>query len=319
MTRCFVFIGVTTDQSSMMRIFPRWRDALGLDPDVELVGRDLPIHAPPAQYRETVAWLKDDPDVVGALVTTHKIDLYHAARDLFDEVDDYAQLLGEVSCIARHDGRLLGWATDPISAGRALEEILDPGYFSRTGGEVLCFGAGGAGNAITLYILTKLPREERPRRITVTDPASERLTMLEALHRRLSSDVHIEYIQNGDALVGEERVARLPDHSLVINATGMGKDRPGSPVSDDVRFPRHGIAWELNYRGELRFLHTAWERRDERKLRVEDGWAYFILGWTTVMERVFQRLITPDELATLADVAAFARPPLPTTDLKSVT
>jgi shikimate dehydrogenase len=318
MTRRFVFIGVTTGQSSMMRIFPRWRDALGLDPAVELVGRDLPIHAPPEQYRETVAWLKDEPDVVGALVTTHKIDLYHAARDLFDEVDDYAQLLGEVSCIARRDGRLLGWATDPISAGRALEEILEPDYFNRTGGEVLCFGAGGAGNAITLYILTKLPAEAQPRRMIVTDPVPERLTMLEALHSRLASDVQIEYIQNGDALVGDELVARLPDHSLVVNATGMGKDRPGSPVSDNVRFPRGGIAWELNYRGELRFLHTAWEQRDERELRVEDGCAYFILGWTTVMERVFQRPITTGELATLADAAAFARPSLPTTDQNRV-
>jgi shikimate 5-dehydrogenase len=318
MTRRFVFIGVTTGESSMMRIFPRWRDALGLDPEVELVGRDLPIHAPPEQYRETVAWLREEPDNVGALVTTHKIDLYHAARDLFDDVDDYAQLLGEVSCIARRDGRLLGWATDPISAGRALEEILGPDYFSRTGGEVLCFGAGGAGNAITLYMLTELRAEEQPRRIIVTDPDPERLAMLEALHSRLDSGAHVEYIRSGDAPVGDQLVAGLRDHSLVINATGMGKDRPGSPVSDDVRFPREGIAWELNYRGELRFLHTAWKQRDERNLRVEDGWAYFIFGWTTVMEKVFQRPITAGELATLADAAAFARPPLPTSDPKRV-
>jgi shikimate dehydrogenase len=319
MTRRFIFVGVTTGESSMVRIFPRWRDALALDPEVELVGRDLPIHAPPEQYRETVAWLRDDPDNVGALVTTHKIDLYDAAQDLFDEVDDYALLLGEVSCIARRNGRLLGWARDPIAAGRALEKMLGPGYLGRTGGEVLCFGAGGAGNAITLYMLTKLSVEDRPRRITVTDPDPGRLGRLEALHSRLDTGVPVEYIQTGDPQVGDQLVARLPNQSLVINATGMGKDRPGSPVSETARFPRAGIAWELNYRGELRFLHQAWAQRHQRDLRVEDGWSYFIFGWTTVMEEVFERRITADELTQLADNAAFARPRLPTTGAKGVT
>ena len=317
MTRRFVFVGVTTGESSMVRIFPRWRDSLGLDPAVELVGRDLPLHAPAERYRETVTWLRDDPDNVGALVTTHKIDLYHAAHDLFDGVDEYAELLGEVSCIARRGGRLLGRATDPIAAGRALQSIL--GRSGRSGAEVLCFGAGGAGNAITLYMLTQLAPENRPARITVTDFASERLARLEALHRRLESTVPVEYVETGDPRTGDELVARLPDGSLVINATGMGKDRPGSPVSDAVRFPRGGIAWELNYRGELRFLHQAWAQHAERDVRVEDGWAYFIYGWTTVIEEVFERRITADELALLADNAAFARPPLPTAGTHGVT
>jgi shikimate dehydrogenase len=318
-TRRFVFVGVTTGESSMMRIFPRWRDALGLNPEVELVGRDLPIHAPSAQYRATAAWLKRDPEVVGALVTTHKIDLYHAAQDLFDEVDEIAQLLGEVSCIARRDGRLLGWAKDPISAGRALEEIVDPEYFRRTGAEVLCFGAGGAGTALTLYLLTRRGAEDRPKRITVTDPDPERLAGLEALHRRLDSGIPVEYVHGGDPLLGDAVVARLPDHSIVVNATGMGKDRPGSPVSDTVRFPHSGIAWELNYRGELPFLYGAWEQRAERELRVEDGWAYFIFGWTSVMEEVFARPITADELTRLAQAVAFARPLLPTAGQKGLT
>jgi len=51
----------------------------------------------------------------------------------------YARLCGEVSCIAKRDGRLRGWAKDPISAGRTLGSILGRGYFGRVGGEVLCF------------------------------------------------------------------------------------------------------------------------------------------------------------------------------------
>lgn len=296
----------------MVQIFPQWRRVLALDPEVELVGSDLPIHAPVAQYRELVTWLKTDPDTVGALITTHKLDLYAATQDLFDGVDDYARLLGEVSCVARRRGRLLGWAMDPLAAGRVLEQILYPGYFDQTGGEVLCLGAGGAGMAITAYLLTQSSREDRPKRLVVTDPDSARLEKLEKLHILLDSGVPIEYVQTDDPLVGDELTARLPPHSLVINATGLGKDRPGSPVSDAVRFPLDGIAWELNYRGELGFLYGAWEQRRERRLRVEDGWAYFIFGWSTVIEAVFERPITPDELIKLGEEAAFARPPLPT-------
>jgi shikimate 5-dehydrogenase len=316
MTRSFVFIGVTTGESSMVRIFPRWRDVLGLGPDVELVGRDLPIHAPAEQYRETARWMEDDPSIVGGLVTTHKIDLYRAARDIFDWVDADAALLGEVSCVARREGRLLGWAKDPVSAGRALDTLLGPGYFARTGGEVLCFGAGGAGNAITLHLLRGLQPGDRPARIVVTDPDESRLRHLRALHDEISGGVPIEYVDAGDPARGDELLSRLQPYSLVVNATGMGKDRPGSPLTDAARFPEHSIAWELNYRGELRFLHQAWEQRESRDVRVEDGWRYFILGWASVIEEVFQRPISDRDIGRLADEAAFARPPLPTTALR---
>ena len=316
MPRRFLFVGVTTGESSIMPIFPRWRNALGLDPRAEIVGRDLPIHAPVEQYRETVAWLKDDPDNLGALVTTHKIDLFHAAHDLFDEIDSYGRLLTEVSCIAQRDGRLLGWAKDPISAGRALREILHPGYFGRTGAEVLCLGAGGAGNAIALHLLHASNADDRPGRIVLTDPDSSRLHRLEALHAECPRNVTVEYFHTGDRVEVSRLMSELPPSSLIINATGLGKDRPGSPVSDDGQFPLNGIAWDLNYRGELRFLQQARKQEGTRSLRVQDGWKYFIHGWATVIEEVFQRPITENELSILENEAVFARPASPTRGMR---
>ncbi len=310
MTRYFTFIGVTTARSSIMRIFPRWRDLLRLGDDIEIVGWDLPIHAPRERYREAVTRLREDPANLGALVTTHKLDLYRAARDLFEEVDRYARLCDEVSCIAKRDGRLHGWAKDPISAGRALERMLGPGYFGRTGGEVLCFGAGGSAVAIALHLLSRPDAADRPPRITVTDRDPRRLESLRALLGRLDADVRVDDVQNADPRANDELVARLPPASLVINATGMGKDIPGSPITAAAVFPRDGIAWELNYRGELDFLRQAEARRAARALRVEDGWDYFIFGWTAVMEEVFGRRIPMDEIGALADAASFARPPI---------
>jgi len=70
-----------------MRIFPRWRELLGLGADVEITGWDVPIGAPPARYRELVNMMKADETILGALITTHKLDVYACALDLIDDMD----------------------------------------------------------------------------------------------------------------------------------------------------------------------------------------------------------------------------------------
>jgi shikimate dehydrogenase len=312
MAHILVFIGVTTGQSSIMRIFPRWRTLLGLGANVEIVGWDVPIGAPPARYRELVGALKTDRNIAGGLVTTHKLAIYSAAGDLIDEMDRYARLCEEVSCFARRDGRLLGWAKDPVAVGRTLAALLGSGYFAQTGGKVLCFGAGGAGTAIILHLLTAPGVGDRPADVIVTDRLPDRLNSLRDLHRNLGSTIPLELVESSDPQANDLLIGKMPPGSLVINATGMGKDSPGAPITAEARFPEHGVAWELNYRGTLDFLRYAAFQRHDRDLRVESGWSYFIHGWTTVLEEIFQRPIDPKELARLAEAAAFARPPLPT-------
>jgi shikimate dehydrogenase len=95
--------------------------------------------------------------------------------------------------------------------------------------------------------------------------------------------------------------------SVVINATGMGKDRPGSPVTDEGLFPQQGVAWELNYRGELDFMHQALAQRETRGLTVEDGWRYFLYGWTQAIARVLHVEIRGALFERLAAVAAEVR------------
>ena len=99
----------------------------------------------------------------------------------------------------------------------------------------------------------------------------------------------------------------LPAHSLVVNATGMGKDRPGSPISADAQFPRNGIVWEFNYRGPLDFLQQARQQQSERQLHVEDGWRYFIHGWTQVIAEVFDIDMPRRTVDELGHVAASLR------------
>ena len=83
----------------------------------------------------------------------------------------------------------------------------------------------------------------------------------------------------------------------------MGKDRPGSPLSGRRALPRRRIAWELNYRGELDFLHQARAQATDRELVVEDGWLYFLHGWTAVIAEVFDVELTPERFQRLRQTA----------------
>lgn len=302
----FYFLGVTTGQSSSRRMFPLWMQALGR-PDVELVGVDLPIHAPPHIYRQVVAHIKQQPQALGALVTTHKIDLLNAAADLFDRLGPDAQATAEVSSIAKDDGQLVGRATDPVAGGLSLDAILGDGYFAHTGGQVLLLGAGGSAVALTLHLLRKPDRADRPARVVVVNRSAPRLARLEQMLARYETDIEFTLIQNSDPRRNDPLLAELPPGSVVINATGMGKDTPGSPLTDEALFPRGGVAWELNYRGALDFLQQARAQEAARGLTVADGWEYFVHGWSQVIAHVLHVEIDPATFAQLSRLAVSVR------------
>jgi len=300
----FYFIGVTTGQSSIMRVFPEWAKYLHLS-DCALQGVDFRPHDAPESYRQAVRFIKQDPLSIGALVTTHKIDLLTASRDLFDELDYYAQLMGEISCISKRRGKLVGHAKDPVSSGLALEAFVPKRYWRRTGAEVFVIGAGGSATAITSYLMDAAHGKNRPARIIVSNRSIPRLREIERVHKELAEDTAREYVHARRAEENDAVVNRLPDHSMVINATGLGKDSPGSPLTGSARFPRHGMAWEFNYRGDLEFLRQARAQSEERGLTVEDGWTYFIYGWTRALAEVFD-IDIPTEGRVFEDLSRIA-------------
>ncbi|WP_426323202.1 shikimate dehydrogenase family protein [Microbacterium sp. E-13] len=279
------FIGVSTGSSSIQKVFPRWAEALGLEGAV-LQGIDLPIHADADVYRRTVDFIANDPLSRGALVTTHKIDLYQAASDLFDVRDEFSTMMGETSCISKSEAGLVCHAKDPISSGLALDAFVPDGHWSRTGGDVCLLGAGGSSIAISWY-LSQLTRADRPGRIVVTNRSSARLDHIREFHEGLDTDTRFEYVLAPEPEVNDAVVAALPAGSLVVNATGLGKDAPGSPLTDRAEFPEESLAWELNYRGDLVFLEQARRQHPHRVRHAEDGWIYFLHGWTQVIGEVF--------------------------------
>ena len=280
------FIGVTTGKSSIMKVFPAWAEYLGLK-DAVIKGIDFKLHDEPEAYREAVEFIRNDPLSMGALVTTHKIDLFHACRDMFDVIDPHALLMDETSCISKKDDKLICHAKDPISSGLSIDGFLGADYFERTGADLFSMGAGGSTIAITWHLMRQSRGKNVPGRIIVSNRSQHRLDEIKRIHAEVASDVAVEYIlaprpEDNDAVLKD-----LKPGSFIINATGLGKDAPGSPLSDATIFPEKSVVWDLNYRGNLVFLDQARAQEQEKSLQVVDGWTYFIHGWTQVIAEVF--------------------------------
>ena len=303
----FYFIGVTTSESSIMKIFPLWAKELKL-PVTEITGYDIELRGPEEKYRAIVKHIKEDQHAQGALVTTHKTDIINAAGEFFDYFDEYANVLGEISSISKRNGKLRGHAKDPISAGLALEAFLPEDYWvNNKNAQVFIIGAGGSGVALSAYLKRKGHGENVPSKIIISNRRMERLECCKQVHDRIGRTTEVEYVQVGVDKSNEEIVAALPEGSLIANATGMGKDRPGSPLSDDIVFPKNSYIWEFNYRGSLEFLHQAEKQQSDRNLYVEDGWIYFIHGWTQVIGEVFDIEITNNDIERLSKIAKTTR------------
>jgi len=298
------FIGVTTGKSSIMKVFPEWAKALGLK-DTVMKGIDLKIHDEPEEYRKVVEFIKNDPLSMGALVTTHKLDLYNATKDMFEYLDPYALKLGELSSISKRDGKLCGHAKDPITSGMALDDFVPEGFFAEKGGDFYVIGAGGSAISMGHYLMRDENAGNYPKRIIVSNRSLPRLQEIEKIFKELNTgkveemEFHLcpEFEQNDEVL------KTIRPNSVIVNATGLGKDRPGSPLTDAAVFPKGSLVWEINYRGDLTFMHQAEKQQEEQELYIEDGWRYFIYGWTQVIAEVFDMPIQGELLNKLDEIA----------------
>ncbi|MDR3225522.1 MAG: shikimate dehydrogenase [Clostridiales Family XIII bacterium] len=323
------FIGVTTSKSSIMNVFPKWAEALGLG-DVEIKGIDLPLHAPVEDYRKVAQFLKEDPLSEGALVTTHKLDLYQACKDMFDEADPYALQLQEISSISKQDGRFIAHAKDPISSGLALEQFVPANFWKEHGGEALLLGAGGSSLAMSIYFGQEKSEgnagqgkgddgsgqkkaesnpgqcswgDNVPKAITIANRSTPRLDSARETLQGLNPKIELRFLHSPTPADNDKLIASLPPYSLIVNATGLGKDAPGSPTTDAVSYPEHALVWEINYRGDLIFKEQAERQAAAKRLHIEDGWDYFIFGWTQVIAEVFHVEIQGETLRKLSEIA----------------
>jgi shikimate 5-dehydrogenase len=286
------FVGVSTGGSLIHRALPLWRDLL--PSECAIRGIDLDLDARDEAYLGLVERLRAEDGAAGAVVTAHKLRLFAAARSELADLDPIALACEEVNAIRRAGLTLRAYARDPVSVGRVVDRIWPEGE-----GDVICLGAGGTAVALSHHL-----REKRgsPRFV-----CAERDEAALARLARLARGPIAAHLGEGP---WDDIVAAAPPRSLIVNATGLGKDRPGAPTSDRVTFPRRAVVWELNYRGNLRFLRQARAQAGAAELSVHDGWRLFCHGWAAALGAVLDIGDDPELGERFVDAARPIRPGL---------
>ena len=227
-----VFAGVTTGSSLIHQALSAWQPILGVA--CEIRGVDMALDAEDEIYLRFLGDLLTDNSTVGAVITSHKVGVFRAGRTMFAGLDPLALACEEVNAIRRTPDGLRGWGRDPISVGRVADQI-----WPESEGEVVCLGAGGTACALAQHVFAT----REPVRFVCADPTS---ASVERLAQIAGHPV------DGHVGLGpwDDLVEAAPPGSLIVNATGMGKDRPGSPITGRARFPPCSVVWGAELQGK---------------------------------------------------------------------
>ena len=243
-----------------------------------------------------------DPLVVGGLVTSHKSALYSGAREEFDLLEPVTGLLSEIGVVFKRGGELCGGVSDIKSGGLALDRVISASAWPNGDRVAVVLGAGGAGLAAVWNLAIR--RIGDPQRVVLVEEDDERRAQARQLLGSWPSGVPVHLVAPDNSVSETIRAGKGP---LIVNATGMGKDRPGSPYPDDFEFPLGSTYWDFNYRGEQQLLKVAIAQSGIRRLSVFDGFDYFASGWSAVMTRVAGVEWTPELFREFRSIAESIR------------
>jgi len=278
-----IFLGVSTGKSLVNIAFSAWATCLGKR--LALDTKDLPLQSEPKLYRQFVTETRRAyPNVRGALITSHKARVFDSAADLFDHVTPIASRLGEIGMVYWRDDCFVGDANDAVSTRAVSRRLLSTSSAWKAGSKrALILGGGGAGVALA----NTLSSDELIgcAKITITEESALRAELVRSRIATWKSSIPIEVLHITGA--SDDLLLSCGPGGLVANATGLGKDRAGNPLSCSATFPERSHVWEFNYRftaqAQTNFYELALRQAEERDLLVEDGWDYFVWGWLVVL------------------------------------
>lgn len=267
------FVGIKTRGSLIHRLIRDWTALAAVEVDFKPVDLQQGLGWEP--YVDLLASFRADAGFLGAQVTSHKTMLYEVRAHL-DEITPLAGVSREIGAVIRRGRDLVGMSSDMVALQEELPDAIqanpamEPGVFT-----TLILGGGGAATAMACSLL----QARLARRVIISEVDAHRRVQL------LDWASSLEYMEGVVRIVTESEVpavlSRLDEGSLIVNATGMGKDSLGTPIPPDTPIPDHCTLWDLNYRGELGFL-----RKDKVLYNgspaqpvTRDGLSYFVRNW----------------------------------------
>jgi shikimate dehydrogenase len=298
------FLGISTGGSVARRAFEGWMRLLGADFALERV--DLPAGAPAQSYRQLMDRIRSEA-FAGLTVTAHKTALFEHAGDLLDGVDEPARIASEISVIYSNAHEFRGTIIEPKSIAATLTELGGDSAMTLDTADVVVLGAGGTAVSLVMCLTEQAwPASARPRRIHFVDTSPQRLAHVAALSNAWPPSLETRTIlSEGEVSLAD--LGPLPAKSLIVNATGLGKDRPGSPISLPTSWPLGAKVWDLNYRGDLLMPQAARDAEASSAVHAYDGWNLFINGWAEGLSKIMGRSIDQTERAAMNEHARTLR------------
>ena len=289
-----VVVGPNAALSEAAAVFDDWAEALDL-PDWELVTVPLATDAGRDAVQAALAGARAT-SVRGVVVRGgSRLSVFEYGGPLVRAADDAVRRFGAVSCLLPTDGGWDGYALDPVATVRVLDRVAGVQYWSSvTSADAVVLGAGSTGRILALSLLQLSPG---PRRVLVTDVAQSRLDALIELARERGVSERLVTRRVTGAAGNDDVLDLAAEASLVVNATGIGHESYGSPVTEAAQLPLRGIVWELNHEGPLEFLESVNRQADDLLLRVHDGWDLSLETWAEALSRITGRVITSAQLA----------------------
>lgn len=190
------------------------------------------------------------------ITVPYKVSVMEILRkNVSDTVEGFAGSLGAVNTVRVSGGGLEGFNTDGPGFGESLKDDLGVSPVTFSGNKALILGAGGAGRAVSFYLLGSDLNLEK---VFIRDTDTNRA-------RALAGDINLNFGPGRAVAVdAEESALRALECVIIVNATPLGtKEGDIMPFPAEEQHTAAAALYDLVYARETELVRF-WRSRGGR-------------------------------------------------------